>query len=179
MKNEDILNSIINTGDIIAKYRTSIDKIDNILKNGFNFEKADLVMQDKNELGKYLSLKDKDKNSNDVIIVIPKSFIKEIRDFDDKDYDDWKKLTKDVSYREFMFQAFSDIVEKEDIKEDEFGLSLPSLTSFHLPKEFVIGYIGEDKGEKVLIDNPNFFDNITKEKQKEFVNDFLKDVEEE
>ena len=179
MKNDNILNSIINTGDIIAKYRTNIDNIDNILKNGFIFEKADLVIQDKKELEKLLSSELKNKNINNVIIVIPKTFIKEIRDFDDKDYEDWKKLTKDVSYREFMFQAFSDIVEKEDIKENEFGLSLPSLTSFHLPKEFVIGYIGEDNGKKVLIDNPNFFDNITKEKQKEFINDFLKDVEEE
>ncbi len=172
----DIMKNISSNSDIIAYHETNSKNVEKIIKDGLVYEKGSLVILEKKDANELNSCEE----SANVVVSIPKSFIKQIREYNDEEYSEWIKMINDSDSSEFIIEVFSNVIDDEiRVEEDESELlGLPMLIKCHLPKEFVNGCFIIEKGKIIdYVDNPCFFDRLSLEKQTDFVNDFFREEE--
>lgn len=172
---ESIAKTILSESDIIAKHGTSIDNGLSIISTGFNYHRTSYVIDTGNSIEGLCTYGWKDNKIDDsanVIISIPRTFMMEVFNLNEEEYD---SFIRNVKYKELE----SDIIDSLcDCERNGF------FTQMKLPREFIRGmFIFTDhKTYKDFLDNPedglmhlafynnpNYFKNLNKEEQKAFV----------
>ena len=190
----EIANSIFESSDVIAKHGTSVAKATSILETGFYYDKTSMAIQYSKNVVALCSYGWKESYRNDstnVVLAIPKSFIKMINGFSDEEYLVWLSNIQQKDLGSGLFYASSKVVEEKDTefeKQGKFTLPrLPKYVKAHIPKEFVKGFFVWCDGKISLdflsnpedsldhlsyVENPAYFDNLSLEEQEQFVADF-------
>ena len=182
----EIGKKILIESDIIAKHGTSISNALSILDTGFNFHRNSMVVQKSKDIGSLCAYGWKENARGDaanVIISVSQAFLKIWQGLDSEQYDQWIKYVYNNDYNVSVIYSVSKM---EVIKESG---SYPGGIKSHVPKEFIKGcfiycdnknyldfLLNYDEALEHLtyIENPGFFDNLTLQEQKAFINDFTK-----
>lgn len=189
---EDILKiaeGIFLNSDIIAKHGTSIENALSIIDTGFNYDKTSMVSQESKDpviLCSYGWKENKRGDLTNVILSIPKSFIKKLNGFDDTQYEVWlSNIAAKGMDAEALLYAVSEKVENESTSFR--GIMLPKVEKCHIPREFVKGcfvfcdntsYLDflsnpeEALNHLSYIENENYYDNLSIEEQDKFIEEF-------
>ena len=168
------------------------------MKTGFKFDKTSMaILKSKNivSLCHYGWKENVAGDCANVIIAIPKSFIKLLNNYNDDEYSNWIDNINRNNYQEGMFITISTTVEYREPQERKMGKfiapRLPNYIKRCIPKEFVKGcfiycdnkrYLDflsnreEALNHLTYIENPCFFDNLSHEEQVEFVRQFGEDI---
>ena len=184
-----IANGIFESCDVVAKHGTWFHKAINIMETGLNFDKTSMVGQvtkDPVKLGSYGWKEVPAGEAANVILALPKSFIKKLNGMNDEQYEVWREkfLQRGPDAEMLLFAAS----EKQSTGIIEYnGITLPGIETCHLPREFVKGcfFFCDNTNYFDFLQNPeealnhlayqeneNFFDNLTLEEQDRFVEAF-------
>ena len=184
-----IATYILNSGDIIVKHGTTINKAKSILERGFDYHRTSFVLQLNKNIETLCNYGWKDNPSNDsanVIIEVPKEFFKDLLSIDEKEYQKWIETILNNNNEENVLNSLTFFEYKPSKKTQlpsGIELSLPSSFSAHIPKEFVMGtfiwcnektYLRLKDTESALdnlayIPNNNFYLNLERDSKKEFI----------
>ena len=181
---EEIGKDILSRTDIIAQHGTSIANAKSIMETGFNFTRTSYVINSKKDLILLCTYGWKENFKGDaanVIMCLPKSFFIQLIGFDNSAYSMWidnalrqnqqAQLLDSITYFDF-----SSSVNKDDMVMRGYKGTIP--------REFVKGcFIYTDNTNYLsffpdnnagmdhltYIENPNYFENLSKDDQALFV----------
>jgi len=177
---EQIGNTILSESDIIANHGTTINNGLSIMNTGLNFNRTSMIINDGNiiKLCTYGWKETAIGDSSNIIISIPKSFLKSLLGYDDEQYNNW--ITK-IKTSDDKQPVINSVCDTEIISGPFFKSTLP--------KEFIRGMFiytdgtnrssflnNQEEGMNHLtyIDNKNYYENLTEEEQKSFVSEMRK-----
>lgn len=184
-----IADNLFQGSDIIAKHGTSFANAMGIIEEGFYYSRTSMVSQkskDPVQLCSYGWKESKRGEACNVIISIPKSFIKMLLNLDEEGYKKWKEKYLSVFDADTIIDATTKSVVKEVPKREGMPFLPPTFLKL-VPKEFIKGFFVfcdntnyidflSNKEEALnhlsYFDNPNYFDNLSKEEQEDFINNF-------
>ena len=179
---ERLTKKIFADSDYIVKHGTSYKNADSIMATGFNWWRTSFVEQkDKNveHLAGYMWKENGPNDAANVVLSIPKEFIKIWFGLDDEKYSQFIQQ-RDIK-GEFM--SWGCIFEQEGINGN-FKNGTPPILGFHLPPEFVAGAYFWCDGKTYLnlygtnesamdhlhfVPNPRYFCNLSPEEKAKFV----------
>ena len=184
-----IATSILNNGDIIVKHGTSINNAKNILEKGFDYHRTSFVWQMNKNIEALCNYGWKDNPPNDsanVIIEIPREFIKDLLSIDEEEYQKWIETILNNNNEEAVLNSLTSFEYKPSKKiklSSGREISSPPSFSAHIPKEFVVGtfiwcnektYLRLKDTESALdnltfIPNNNFYLNLERDSKKNFI----------
>ena len=190
----EIANGIFESSDVIGKHGTSVAKATSILETGFYYDKTSMAIQYSKNVVALCSYGWKESYRNDstnVVLAIPKSFVKMLNGFSDEEYEAWISRVRQEDLGGSLFYASSKDVEEKPVELKKQGNftppRLPNYMRVHVPKEFVKGFFIWCDGKIYLdflsnpedsldhlsyVENPAYFDNLSIEEQEQFVADF-------
>lgn len=186
-----IANSIFASSDIVASHGTSVDKAKSILATGFNYNGTSMVVFDEKNIYHLCSYGWKETTAN-VVISIPKLFFKELYGWSNEEYEAFIQSKTNNNELEMIIEGIADIVEvvKTNPVQSSGKFIRPTLPTYFkkkLPREFIRGFFNFCDGvmfdfflsnpEAALdhltyIDNPYFYDNLSYEERKKFIEEF-------
>ena len=196
-KINEIAKNIFDSSDIIGKHGTSVANALSILETGFYFDKTSMVIQTSKDITALCSYGWKNNRAGDatnVIIALPKLFIKMLKGMNANKYEEWIKMIYTNNYGESMLIGVSSIVETRIIQSSTKTIGNSTLapisvpyTKRHIPRELIKGFFAFcdgktyrdflSKPEEALehltyFENPHYFDNLSLEEQEQFVEKF-------
>lgn len=185
----EVANEIFESCDVVAKHGTWFHKAMSIMETGLDYDKTTMAGQVSKDPIKLVSYGWKEVPAGEaanVILALPKTFIKKLNGMNDEQYKEWlAKFLNRGPDAEILLYAAS---EKHNTGIIEYkGVTLQGTESCHLPREFVKGsfFFCDNKTYFDFIKNPEealehltyveneyFFDNLTPEEQDKFVEAF-------
>lgn len=182
---ENIASVILNSGDIIAKHGTSIEKALSILNEGFDFHRSSYAIQtskDIETLCKYGWKNNKPGDSTNVIIEVPREFFIDLFSISSiDDYNNWIQEIKNKNMQEVILNSVTtfEYVESEEMEDS----LTPPAYSAHIPREFIAGafiwcngktYLNLEEGENSLdnlsfVPNEKFYLNLQPDEKRNFL----------
>ena len=189
-KIEQIAENILSNGDVLAKHGTTLNNAISIINTGFNYSRTSFVVQTSKNVEALCGYGWKDNAPDDatnVVIQVPREFIKDLLGMNDEEYARWLKRIKDNNMEENVFDIVTTFeeVERPKISIDS-KIPMPIMKPpflAHIPQEFIVGafvwcngktYLNLGKDESPLdnlafIPNENFYLNMQEEDKKEYI----------
>ena len=183
-------NEIFNTCDVVAKHGTSLKNAVSIMDTGFRFDKTSMAGQISKDPVKLCSYGWKENpagDSTNVIIVLPKSFIKMLKGYNDEEYEQWlERYVKDGTDSTMLFYGVADVIPGEST--EFMGIPLPGIDKYCVPREFVKGFFFfcdnttylnfvHDPSEALehlsYVENEHYFENLSPVEQQAFVEELI------
>ena len=184
---KNIGEEIFSNSDVIAQHGTSIANALSIMEDGLYYSISSIIMNRNKNIQRLCTYSWKDNVPGDVanvIICVPKSFMKIWFKLNDEQYDVWINKQIELDNLENFLYCISNVEPNPYKKVDEENaLPYNVSPSMHIPREFIKGaFIYTDNKNSLsftnreeafnhltYVDNKNYYDNLSKDDQKDFM----------